>query len=118
MNGRQQTLPGQKHVSHSKRGQTFERELEAMHDVYRRSGWVDMVKNANEWRYIGFANYNAIAARRPRTVAKTADGTCLQMQQSNVDFSGGNGFGAYLFDAKETAKDTFPFSSIAEHQVR
>ncbi len=115
---RQATLPGTKHVSNSNRGKIFEAELDAMHDIYRRKGWVDMVKNSTEWIYINQDKYIQMSRSNPGLVAKTADGRCLRMKASNVDFSGGNRERSFIFDAKEISGDKFPFAKIKDHQVR
>ncbi len=110
----QPTLPTISRANHSNRGKDFESELEAVHEFYRRQGLVDMVKNPNEWKMIG---KNPPKDRHSPTVAQNGTGYWMRMILSDCDFSGGGGTGNFIFDAKETSKNNFPFSMIRDHQV-
>jgi penicillin-binding protein-related factor A (putative recombinase) len=116
----QPSLLGIDRADHSHRGGVFERELEAVHLRYRIAGTVDVVKNPSGWDfargqdfYKARANYNA----GQDNAARTAAGGYLQRVYSDVDFSGGNGTGAFCFDAKETKGSRLPLSNVKGHQV-
>lgn len=89
-------------------GSKFEGELNFVHEFYLMKGIVDVVKNPVEWAYGGNAKKHD---------AVTPQGRYLVRKKSNVDYSGGNDRGTYIFDAKETKDNYFPFSSITDEQV-
>lgn len=118
---RQVNLPGLKNISHSNLGIGFEKELETVHDYYRRQRWCDVVKNPSEWKFITDGQYAALAYKNPGGVAKTGNGFFMRRIPSDVDFSGGgkskNGKFSICFDAKESSAKTFPLSNFQKHQI-
>jgi recombination protein U len=115
--GKQTNLPGLNRADHRNLGKNFEAEIEAVNDFYRMQGIVDVVKNPNEWRYCSFKEFSRHEANRSRIAARTCDSQYLIMQSSDVDFSGGNDRGSYVFDTKETAKESFPLTSVRDNQL-
>jgi penicillin-binding protein-related factor A (putative recombinase) len=105
-----------KRTDHSNLGKGFEAELAAAHDWYRMNHVIDIVQNHNLWEYAEGQGWHRARVRYEsgdRTVARTGDGGFIIRQKSDVDFSGGG----FVFDAKETSAERWPFSSIEDHQV-
>lgn len=112
----QETLPGVKHVSHSNLGEGFEDELNAVHRFYLLNAVVDVVKNPNAWDFARdkfYWKYKKIYEDGGREAARTGDGRFLMRVYSEVDYSGGG----FIFDAKETKQNKFPFSMVHDQQV-
>lgn len=104
--------------AHANLGRSWERELEAVHDLYRLEGKADVVKNPNDWTFITQRQHEKQRFKYgPGYFAKTMDGKYMMRSQSDVDFSGGGKNFSVCFDAKHCEAKTFPISSMAEHQI-
>lgn len=108
----QESLFEEKTTDHSNRGKGFEKEIEAVNEVYLLRGLADILKSPTEWIYIGYTEYQRIYRYNPNGVATTGGGRYMKMIPSDLDF-GGNG---YVFDAKETKGNRFPLKNIKPHQ--
>ncbi|HEX8638019.1 MAG TPA: Holliday junction resolvase RecU [Pyrinomonadaceae bacterium] len=118
----QNNLPGIKHISTSNRGKKFEADLDSVNDYYRLRGIVDVVKNAELWEYsdkLKFLTADKYLAAKgnPPTVAVTGDDWVITKAVSDVDYSGGNQTGSYIFDAKEAANDYIAFDRLKPSQI-
>lgn len=142
----QPDLPGQKHVSNSRKGKQFEGEISAVNDFYRAKGIVDVVQNAEKWTVFDrlkpgqtAESYFRAAAAPPKVkssgrmiqygssmfekqfvadnIAITPNGWVLMRADSDVDFSGGNDECAYAFDTKECAETYIPMEKLKAHQI-
>lgn len=123
-NWRQNTLPGVTRSDNKNKGKEFEACLEAAHDFYRIQGLIDVVRNAETWVCIDKLKKEQRAEdvlqhvyKNSPVIAINGQGWIYKKQNSDVDFSGGNGSIAVVFDAKECGEDVFPLKYLKTHQI-
>lgn len=116
---KQNTLPNLKAVqSHSRRGLSFESELEKTHKLYEFQKFGKIEKNEKVWSYASPAERANILKTNCRAITAVTDNSrVLITRKSKPDFSG-HILGRYIeFDAKETKGKSLPFANISRHQI-
>lgn len=104
-------------TARGQRGREFEAELDAVHKWYKLQAKLKMYHHGQEWAYISEFEYQRTIRTNPAILARTGDGRTMKRLKSIVDFTGGNDYKSFAFDAKEVQEKTFPLSMVHEHQV-